>query len=341
VSLLRRVFARLSRDVGIDLGTANTLVHVQGRGIVLREPSIVAIDRDTLTVRWIGEQAKRLEGRTPPHIVVARPLKDGVIADFDITHRMLKYFIGKALGQRTFAFPRVVVGIPSGVTEVERRAVEDAAMAAGASEARTIDEPMAAAIGAGLPVHEPAGSMIVDIGGGTTEVAVISLGGIVATGSIRIAGDEIDEAIIAYTRRAYNLAIGQPTAERIKHAIGSAVSLSPELTTEVRGRNLITGLPTSIELNSTELREAISEPVLAIVEAVKSTLEQTPPELASDLMERGICLAGGGSLLRGIDQLISRETEMPVQRAADPLSCVALGTGRAVENWANYGLRRD
>jgi rod shape-determining protein MreB len=321
--------------MGIDLGTANTLVHVRGRGVLVREPSVVAIDTETSPprVRAVGEEAKRMVGRTPAHIVAKRPLRDGVIADYEITHRMLSYFIAKVHRRTYFVYPRVMVGIPSGVTEVERRAVIDAAKNAGAREARVIEEPMAAAIGAGLPVSEAVGSMVVDIGGGTTEVAVISLGGIVTSRSIRIAGDEIDEAIASYVRRQYNMLIGERTAELIKIQIGSAHPLPNEITMEVKGRNLVSGLPRSIEVNSGEIREAIAEPVAQIVDTVKQTLEQTPPELAADIMERGIVLAGGGALLRGLDRLLSVETVMPVFIADDPLTCVALGTGHAVEEW--------
>jgi rod shape-determining protein MreB len=337
--MLRRLFAGLSRDMGIDLGTANTLVHVRGRGVLVREPSVVAIDTETNPprVRAVGEEAKRMVGRTPGHIVAKRPLKDGVIADYDITHRMLSYFIAKVHRRSYFVYPRVMVGIPSGVTEVEKRAVIDAAKAAGAREARVIEEPMAAAIGAGLPVSEAVGSMVVDIGGGTTEVAVISLGGIVTSRSIRIAGDEIDEAITAYIRRQYNLLIGERTAETIKIQIGSAYPLPNEVSMEIKGRDLVSGLPKSIEINSGEIREAIAEPVVAIVDTVKATLEQTPPELAADIMERGIVLAGGGALLRGLDRLLSAETGMPVFVADDPLTCVVLGTGHAMEEWDTVG----
>jgi rod shape-determining protein MreB len=326
----RQIASRLSRDIGIDLGTANTLVHVAGRGVVLREPSVVAINKDTGEVLAVGEEAKRMLGRTPANIIAIRPLKDGVIADYDQTEKMLRYFIGK-VSRRSLVWQTVVVGIPSGVTEVERRAVIEAAERAGASRAYVIEEPMAAAIGAGLPIEEPIGSMIVDIGGGTTEVAVISLAGIVHSRSIRIAGDEIDEAISAYVRRAYNLFIGDRTAEQIKIEIGSAAPLEPELSMTIKGRDLVTGLPKSAVITSHEVRLAIAEPLNAIVEAVKLTLEATPPELAADAMNHGIVLAGGGALLRRIDRLISQETGMPVVLADDPLSCVALGTGQVVE----------
>jgi rod shape-determining protein MreB and related proteins len=329
--LLRSLLGRFSRDMGIDLGTANTLVHVYGRGILLREPSVVAIERESKKVLAVGEEAKRMLGRTPGSIVAIRPLKDGVIADFDQTEKMLRYFIEKVHRRTMWIAPRVVVGIPSGVTEVERRAVIDATKKAGAKEAFVIEEPMAAAIGAGLPIEEPTGSMIVDIGGGTTEVAVISLGGVVTSRSIRVAGDEIDEAIVAYVRRTYNLFIGDRTAEEAKCFVGSAYPSESERTMQVRGRDLITGLPRSAEIGSAEIREAIQDPVSAIIDAVKVTLETCPPELAADIMERGIVLAGGGALLEGLDRLISRETAMPVHVANDPLSCVVIGTGHALD----------
>jgi len=326
----RNLTARFSRSIGIDLGTANTLVHVAGRGIVVREPSVVAINKDNGQVLAVGEEAKRMLGRTPANIVATRPLRDGVIADYDQTLKMLEHFI-KRSGHGLCLHRTVVVGIPSGVTEVERRAVIEACEKAGAHRAYVIEEPMAAAIGAGLPVDEPVGSMIVDIGGGTTEVAVISLAGIVHSKSIRIAGDEIDEAIASYVRRAYSLYIGDRTAEQAKIEIGSAVPLERELTITVKGRDLITGLPRSAELSSEEVRSAIQEPLSAIVEAVKLTLESTPPELAADAMNHGIIVAGGGALLRGIDILISKETGMPVHIANDPLSCVVIGTGMMLE----------
>ena len=331
MSIVSRLFSRFSRAVGIDLGTANTLVHVRGRGILLREPSVIAMSVDTGRVLAVGEEAKRMLGRTPGTIVASRPLKDGVIADFDQTEQMLRGFIRKVHRRNTFIHPTVVVGIPSGVTEVERRAVIDAAKKAGADDAYLIEEPMAAAIGAGLPVSEPTGCMIVDIGGGTTEVAVISLGGIVTSRSVRIAGDEIDEAIVAYVRKAYSLLIGDRTAEEAKIEIGSAYPLAEEISMEVRGRDLVSGLPRSAVLTSNELREAIRDPGNAIVESVKLTLETTPPELAADIMERGIVLAGGGALLKGLDRLLSAETMIPVHIAPDPLSCVVIGTGRALE----------
>jgi rod shape-determining protein MreB len=329
---LFRFAGRFSRDMGIDLGTANTLVHVRGRGVLLREPSVVAIDTRTNEVLHVGEEAKRMIGRTPGNVVAIRPLKDGVIADFDQTERMLRYFIEKVHRRKTFFHPIVVVGIPSGITEVEHRAVKEATKKAGAKEVFLIEEPMAAAIGAGLPVSEPVGSMIVDIGGGTSEVAVITFGAFAASRSIRVAGDEIDEAIINYVRQVFNLYIGDRTAEECKITIGSAFKLEQELTMEVRGRDLVTGLPRSTSISSVEVREAIAEPVNQIVETVKETLEDTPPELAADIMDRGIVLAGGGALLRGLDKLITRETGMPVHIAPDPLSCVVLGTGKYLDS---------
>lgn len=328
-----------ARDLGIDLGTANTLVHVRNKGIVLREPSVVAIQRGTGNVLAVGEEAKRMIGRTPGNIVAIRPLKDGVIADFDVTQSMLRYFIEKSISKGFLIRPRVVVGVPSGVTAVEARAVREAAFQAGAKEAYLIEEPMAAAIGAGLPVYEPTGNMIVDIGGGTTEVAVISLGGIVTSRSIRIGGDEMDEAIAQYIKRMYNLMIGERTAEEIKIELGAAFFGDTEEDQErknrtyaVRGRDLVTGLPKTVEVTATEIQEALAEPVAAILEAIKVCLERTPPELAADLMDRGIVLAGGGSLLWGLDRLVSQETGMPVYMAEDPLTAVAIGTGKVLEN---------
>ncbi len=323
--------SRFSSDIGIDLGTANTLVHVRGRGIVLREPSVVAIDNETDRVLAVGEDAKRMVGRTPARISAIRPLRDGVIADFDITEAMLRHFIGKVGNRRFLAHPRVAIGVPAGVTEVERRAVEDAARQAGAWQTEIIDEPMAAAIGAGLPVAEAIGNMIVDIGGGTTEIAVISLGGICTQRSMRIASEEMDEAISAYIRRDFNLVVGESTAEEIKITIGSAFPLSEELTMEVRGKDLISGLPRRITISSGEIREACAEPIAAIVELIKETLDATAPELAADIMNRGIVLAGGGALLRGLDQLISAETDISVYVAEDPMTCVVLGTARYLE----------
>lgn len=323
----------LSKDMGIDLGTANTLVYVRGKGIVLRESSVVAVAKDRKRALAVGEQAKQMIGRTPGSIIAVRPLLDGVIADFDVAEIMLKYFISKVHDRKSFMKPRMVIGVPSGITGVERRAVIEAALTAGAREAHLIEEPMAAAIGAGLPVAEPTGSMVVDIGGGTTEVAVISLGGIVVSKSVRVAGDELNEAIMTHMKRAYNLAIGERTAEDIKIKLGSAYKNSQEHTMEVRGLNLNEGLPRTVVITSSEIREAIAEDVTQIVNAVKTTLERTPPELASDIIDRGIVLAGGGALLRGLDELITSETQISVHIAEDPLSCVALGTGRVLEEF--------
>ena len=319
------------RDMAIDLGTANTKVHVKGQGIVLMEPSVVAIDKFTDKVLAVGSEAKRMLGRTPGNIVAIRPLKDGVIADFDVTESMLRYFIKKAHRRRFAVRPRVVVCVPSGVTEVEKRAVFEATLQAGARAAYLIEEPMAAAIGAELPVQEPTGSMIVDVGGGTTEVAVVSLGGIVTSQSIRIGGDEFDEALIAHVKKEYNVMIGERTAEEIKMEIGSAYPMAEEEDAEIRGRDLLTGLPRTIVLSSEEIRIAIEDPVLQMVAAVKATLEKTPPELASDLMDRGIVLTGGGALLKNLDERLRQETNMPVHITEDPLTCVVLGSGKALE----------
>ena len=321
-----------STDIGIDLGTANTVVYVRGRGIVLREPSVVAIVTGTSQVRAVGEEAKRMLGRTPGNITAIRPMKDGVIADFDITEAMLRYFIKKVHNRRYGVKPRVIVAVPSGITEVERRAVKESAYHAGARDVRLIEEPMAAAIGVGLPVEEPAGNMIVDIGGGTTEVALISLAGIVLSRSVRVAGDECDEAIIQYMKRAYNLMIGERTAEEIKIKVGSTYPLEQELTMEVRGRDLVAGLPKTLTITSEEIREALQETISIVVENVRVTLERCPPELAADLVDRGIMLAGGGALLRGVDKLLAEETGLPVHLSDDPLSAVALGTGIVLES---------
>ena len=331
------LFNLFSRDIGVDLGTANTLVHVGGRGIVISEPSVVAKDLKSGQILAIGAEAKRMVGRTPANIVAVRPLKDGVISDFEITEQMLRYFIKKVHDRfALFPHPRVVIGIPSGVTEVEKRAVQDAAYSAGARWAKLVEEPMAAAIGAGLPVGEPSGSLIVDIGGGTTEVAVISLGGIVVSRSIRVAGDEMDQDIVAYARREFNLHMGERTAEDIKIAIGSAYPLDEEISTYFRGRDLLTGLPRAIEVTSTQIREAIEPSVQQIVDIVKDTLEETPPELLADIMDQGIYLAGGGALLRGLDRRISEATQMLVHIADDPLTCVARGTGKMLEDLPRY-----
>lgn len=324
-----------SKDIGIDLGTANTLVYMRGKGIVIREPSVVAVDVKMDRVRYVGQEAKDVIGRTPGSIVAVRPLKDGVIADFDMTTSMLQEFIRKALKGRAFAGSRVrvIICIPSGVTAVERRAVKEATQNAGAKRVSIIEEPMAAAIGAGLPVAEPTGSMIVDIGGGTSEVAVISLGGIVTSRSVRVAGDEFDSSIINYIKKKYNLLIGERTAENIKIAIGSAYPYADnEPSMDIKGRNLLNGLPENITVTSEEIREALSEPLSHVIEAIKVTLEKTPPELAADIIDQGIMLAGGGALLKGLDLLIHAETGMPVKVAERPLDCVADGTGKVLEN---------
>lgn len=326
------LFSGFIKDMGIDLGTANTLVYIKGKGIVAREPSVVAIETHTRKVLAVGEEAKKMIGRTPGTIVAIRPLKDGVIADFDVTQNMLKYFIKLASPRRSLFQPRVVVCVPSGVTEVEKRAVEEAAIHAGARDAYLIEEPMAAAIGAGLPVHEATGSMIVDIGGGTTEVAIISLGGIVTSKSIRVGGDELDESIVSYIKKEYSLMIGERTAESIKITIGSADTSTDEKTMDIRGRDLISGLPKTVSITSQEIYEAMKEQIFNILEAIKSTLEKTPPELASDIIEQGIMLTGGGALLDGIDRIIISETGMPVHIAENPLDCVAIGTGKALES---------
>lgn len=320
-----------TKEIGIDLGTANTLVYLKGKGVILREPSVVAINNSTGQVLAVGLDAKQMIGRTPGNITAIRPLKDGVIADFETTQGMLKYFIRKAVGNSPLTKPRVVICVPSGVTEVEKRAVVDSAMSAGAKEAFLIEEPMASAIGAGLPVAEPSGSMVVDIGGGTSEVAVISLGGVVVSRSLRIAGDEFDDAIIHYIKKEYNLMIGERTAEAIKLKIGSAYPLDKEENYNISGRDLVTGLPKELSISSVEIRESLREPINAIVDSIKFTLEKTPPELAADIMERGIMLAGGGALLRGLDRLISEETGIPVFIAEQPIDCVVLGTGKVLE----------
>lgn len=328
------MLGRLHRDVGIDLGTANTVIYIRGKGIVLNEPSVVAIDQNTKQVLAVGEEAKRMVGRTPGSIQAIRPLKDGVIADFDMTEAMLRSFIMKVNQRRSILRPRAVIAVPSGVTEVEKRAVVDAAISAGFKDARLIEEPMAAAIGAGLDVQEPHGNMVVDIGGGTCEVAVISLGGIVTHESIRIGGDDMDEAIVQYVRRAYNVLIGERTAEEVKIAIGSVSPQdAPAATCEVRGRDLVTGLPRTLTLTSEEIAQSLADPVHAILEGIHRNLERTPPELAADIYERGIVLAGGGALLHGIDRLIAEETGIPVHICDDPLGAVARGTGIALENY--------
>jgi len=331
MGFLSRILSNFHSDLGIDLGTANTLVFSQGVGVMIQEPSVVAIDTQKNMVLAVGDEAKKMIGRTPGNVIAVRPLRDGVIADFDVTETMLRYFIKKALPNRVFNKPRIIVGVPSGITGVEKRAVLDATYNAGAREAYLIEEPMAAAIGADLPVSEPTGSMIVDIGGGTTEVAVISLGGIVVSKSIRVAGDEMDEAIIAHCRENYRLLIGERTSEEIKITLGSAYPMDEEKTMEIRGRDLVSGLPKTFTITSEEIREALRDPIRTIVEGIKMTLEKTPPELSSDIMDLGITLAGGGALLRGLDRHIYQETSIHVHIAKDPLECVALGTGKALE----------
>ena len=326
------IFDSFSKDMGIDLGTANTLVYIKEQGIIIKEPSVVAINKDTKEVIAIGEEAKKMIGRTPGHIVAIRPLSDGVIADFEITKSMLKYFIKKAYPKKTLFRPRVVVCVPSGVTGVEKRAVEDATIQAGAREAFLIEEPMAAAIGAGLPIQDATGTMIVDIGGGTTEVAIISLGGIVASKSVRIGGDHIDNAIVNYIKKEYNLMIGERTAEEAKLKVGSADSNSEELKMNITGRDLVSGLPTTIEITSNQIYDAMESSIDGIMNAIKDTLERIPPELASDVMDFGIMLAGGGAMLSGLDTSLKEKTGMPVHIAENPLDCVAIGTGKALED---------
>lgn len=324
----------ISKDMGIDLGTANTLVYVKGKGIVLREPSVVAINDVTKRALAVGREAKQMIGRTPGNIIAIRPLKDGVIADFEVTQTMLKKFIEKVTSRSILASPRIIVCFPSGVTGVEKRAIEEATKQAGAREVVLMEEPMAATIGAGLPVDDATGSMIVDIGGGTTEVAVISLGGIVTSKSLRIAGNELDQSITSYIKREFNLMIGERTAEQVKMEIGSAFQLDEvERVIDIKGRDLITGLPKTIKVTEDQIRDALKEPVSAIIDSIKTTLEKTPPELAADIMEKGIMLAGGGALLRNLDALINHETHMPVHIAEQPLDCVALGAGKALENF--------
>ncbi|HAM38829.1 MAG: rod shape-determining protein [Elusimicrobia bacterium RIFOXYC2_FULL_34_12] len=334
------LFSLFSNDMGIDLGTATTLVYVKGQGIVLREPSVVAYDKDTQEIKAIGEEAKRMVGKTPASIEAIRPLRNGVIADFDITEKMIRYFIKKVHTRKTLLHPRIVIGIPSGITEVERRAVREAAEQAGAREVYLIEEPMAAAIGAGLPIHEPTGNMIIDIGGGTTEAAVISLGGMVISKSIPIAGDEMDEAIVTHFKKNHNLAIGYRTAEEIKIKIGSVFTLQKEESLDVKGLDLAQGLPRTINISSKEIRTALVDTVTSIVEMVKGVLEITPAEIAAELVDRGIVMAGGGSLIRGMTDLISRETHLPVYLAQDPTTCVVLGTGRYLEELENIRKAR-
>ena len=326
------MFFGMSTDIGVDLGTANVLVYVKGKGIVLREPSVVAIDKDSNRVLAIGEEARRMLGRTPGNIVAIRPLREGVIADYDTTESMLRHFIRKVAGKSLFFKPRIMVCIPSGVTTVEKRAVLEAAMQAGARKTYLIEEPLAAALGAGLDIAEPCGAMVVDIGGGTTDVAVLSLGGIVVSESLRIGGDRFDESLVSFVKKEYKIMIGERTAEEMKVQIGTAFPNSRNETMEVRGRDLLSGLPKTVRITSEETREALAEPVALIVQCVKSVLENTPPELASDIMDRGIVMTGGGSLLHGLDRLIQEETGIPTYLAEDPLSCVALGTGKALES---------
>ncbi len=332
-SILSQFGAVIGRDMAVDLGTANTLVYVRGEGIVLNEPSVVAINTESGKPLAVGSDAKRMIGRTPSNIQAIRPLKDGVIADFEICERMMRHFIQR-VHQRKWAKPRMVIAVPSGITGVEQRAVQEAAEYAGARKpAYIIEEPMAAAIGAGLRIQDPAGNMIVDIGGGTTEVAVISLGGVVASQSVRVGGDELDDSVIQYVKKELSLALGERTAEEIKVQLGSAWPLEKELRAEIRGRDLVTGLPRTVVVGTPEIREAIAEPVTAICDAVKSTLDQTPPELAADIMERGIMLAGGGSMLKGLDQRLAEETGMPIHIADDPLNAVAIGAGQVLEEF--------
>jgi rod shape-determining protein MreB and related proteins len=328
----------IGRDMAVDLGTANTLVYVRGRGVVLNEPSVVAVNTKNGAVLAVGTEAKRMIGRTPAHIEAIRPLKDGVIADFDVTEKMLRFFIEKVHRRRWLAKPRVVICVPSGITSVEQRAVEEATYAAGGRSAYIIEEPMAAAIGADLPIHEPTGNMIVDIGGGTTEVAVISLGGIVTSASVRVAGDELDDGIVQYIKKEYSLALGERTAEEVKIKVGSAFPFPDEDAAEIRGRDLVTGLPKTIIVSAAEIRRAIEEPVNQIVDAVKNTLDKTPPELAADIMDHGIVLTGGGALLRGLDERLRHETGMPVRIADHPLTSVAIGSGKCLEEFE--ALRR-
>jgi len=336
LSVLDRLANYLSNDIAIDLGTANTLVYIKGNGIVLNEPSVVAVDQKTKKVYAVGAEAKAMLGKTPDHIVAIRPMKDGVIADFEITEVMLREFIRKAQKKRFFIRPRVVVAVPSGITEVERRAVTDSAQNAGAREVYLVAEPVASAIGVGLPVDKPSGNMVIDIGGGTTEIAVIALNGIVTDISIRVAGDEMDEAIVLHIKKAYNLLIGDQTAEHVKMVIGSATKLKKEEEMEIKGRDLVSGIPKTLKISSVEVREALAEPLSQIVAAVKQALEQTPPELAADIVDRGIVMTGGGSLLRGIDVLIKEETNLPINIVEDPLTAVVLGCGKILTNLHLY-----
>jgi rod shape-determining protein MreB len=333
---LDQLMGVFSNDVAIDLGTANTLVYLKGKGIVLNEPSVVAVDRTTGKVIAVGKEAKSMLGRTPAEIVAVRPLKDGVIADFEKTEDLLREFIQKALRRRTWVRPRIIICVPSGITEVEKRAVQDSAQHAGAREVLLVPEPIAAAIGVGLPVGKPSGNMIIDIGGGTTEIAVMALNSIVNQQSIRVGGDEMDEAIVQYVKKAYNLLIGEQTAEQIKIKIGSAFRLEQEEEMEIKGRDLVAGIPKTMKISSVEVREALSEPLQQIVDALMQSLEKTPPELASDIVDRGIVMTGGGSLLRGIDMLLREATNLPITVAEDPLTCVVLGTGKILDDPTQY-----
>ncbi len=326
----------MATDIGIDLGTATSLVYVKGKGIVLREPSVVAIDTDTKRVLAIGEEARRMVGRTPANITAVRPLREGVIADYDMTEAMLRHFVAKVCGRRMFLRPRIMICVPSGVTTVEKRAVLEAASQAGARKTFVIEEPLAAAIGAGVDISKPNGSMVVDIGGGTTDIAVLSLGGIVISNSLRVAGDKFDDAIVRYVRREHDLLIGERSAEDVKIKVGSCFEEGRNEEMEVRGRDLVTGLPRTVKITSGQVRQAVEEPAAAIVDAVKNVLESTPPELAADIVDRGLILTGGGSLLEGLDRRIARETGVPAQLADDPLSCVALGTGKALESYETF-----
>jgi len=327
-----KLFRQFSNDLAIDLGTANTLVYARNKGIVVREPSVVVINTVTNRIEAVGGEAKEMLGRTPGNIKSVRPMKDGVIADFEVTERMLEYFIKKAHGRKMYVHPRIVIGVPSEITQVEKRAVRDSAMRAGASEVFLVEQAMMAAIGAGLPITEPSGNMIVDIGGGTTDVAVISLAGTVYSRSVRVAGNEMDDGIIQYLKRKYSLLIGERTAERVKVEVGSAYPLKEEIQVEIKGRDLIEGVPKTLATTDEEIREALAEPVSTIVEAVKSALERTPPELSADIMDKGIVLSGGGAMLRGLDQRLRNETGLPVVIAEDPLSSVVLGTGKVLED---------
>ncbi len=330
--VLNSIIGKVSNDLAIDLGTANTLVYVKGKGIVLSEPSVVAVNKDSNKVLAVGKEAKEMLGRTPGNIVAERPMRDGVIANFDLTEAMLKYFIRRVHNRSTLVRPRVVIGVPSGITQVEKRAVKDSALQAGAREVYLIEEPMAAAIGAGLPIEEPYGNMIIDVGGGTTEVAVISLSGIVYSRSVRVGGDEMDEAIVSFIKRKYNLLIGERTAESIKIKIGSAYEMEEKQEMEVKGRDLIAGTPKLITITDEEIRNSLSEPIYAIVDTARVALERTPPELSADIVDRGITLAGGGSLLSGLDTLLKEETGLPINLAPDPLSAVVLGTGKVLDS---------